>query len=88
MSKDAQINIQMESQLKDEAEKILKRLGVSISEAVNIFLRQVVLQKGFPFDVKIPNEETIRAFRETEHNKDGLPTYDSPEKLFAEMDKW
>jgi DNA-damage-inducible protein J len=88
MPKDAQINIQMEGQLKDEAEKILKRLGVSISEAVNIFLRQVVLQRGFPFDVKIPNEETIRAFKETERNKDGLPTYDSPEKLFAEMDKW
>ncbi len=88
MPKDAQINIQMEGQLKDEAEKILKRLGVSISEAVNIFLRQVVLQKGFPFDVKIPNEETIRAFRETERKKDELPTYDSPEKLFAEMDKW
>ncbi len=88
MPKDAQINIQMDGQLKDEAEKILKRLGVSISEAVNIFLRQVVLQKGFPFEVKIPNEETIRAFRETESKKDGLPTYDSPEKLFAEMDKW
>ncbi|MCI0697178.1 type II toxin-antitoxin system RelB/DinJ family antitoxin [candidate division KSB1 bacterium] len=88
MSKDAQINIQLESQLRDEAEKILKRLGVSISEAVNIFLRQVVLQNGFPFDVKIPNEETIRAFRQTESNKDGLKTYNSPEELFEEMDKW
>ncbi|MDZ7289023.1 MAG: type II toxin-antitoxin system RelB/DinJ family antitoxin [candidate division KSB1 bacterium] len=88
MPKETQINIQMESQLRDEAEKIFKRLGFSFSEAVNIFLRQVVRQKGFPFDVKIPNEETIRAFGETERNKDGLPTYDSPEKLFAEMDKW
>jgi len=88
MRKDAQINIRLEGRLRDDAERILKRLGVSISEAVNIFLSQVVLQKGFPFDVKIPNEETINALIQTERNKGNLPMYDSPEELSEEMDKW
>ncbi|MFQ5628560.1 MAG: type II toxin-antitoxin system RelB/DinJ family antitoxin [bacterium] len=88
MPKDAQINIRLEGRLREDAEKILKRLGVSISEAVNIFLSQVVLQKGFPFDVKIPNEKTINAFEQTERDKDKLKTYESAEELFEEMDKW
>ena len=88
MSKHVHVKVQLESQLKDDAEKILNSLGVSIGEAVAIFLNQVVLQKGFPFDVRIPNEETIRAFKETESNKDRLRTYDSPKELFEEMDKW
>ncbi|MGH7450210.1 MAG: type II toxin-antitoxin system RelB/DinJ family antitoxin [bacterium] len=88
MAKDTQINIRLESRLRDEAEKVLGNLGVSLGEAVKIFLSQVVLQKGFPFEVKIPNQETINAFEQTERRKDELKTYDSPEELFAEMDKW
>jgi len=49
---------------------------------------QINIQKGFPFDVKIPNRETVNAFRQTELDKDELNTYDSPEELFKEMDKW
>jgi DNA-damage-inducible protein J len=88
MSKDIQINIHLERQLRDEAEKVLGKLGVSLGEAVKIFLSQVVLQKGLPFEVKIPNQETIDAFKQTERDKDELTTYDSPEELFEEMDKW
>jgi len=88
MSKDAQITIRVKGRLRTDAEKILRQLGVSTNEAINIFLSQVVLQKGFPFAVKIPNQETINAFRQTERNKDKLKTYNSPEELFTEMDKW
>lgn len=88
MSKDIQINIRVESRLRDEAEKVFGKLGVSLGEAVKIFLSQVVLQKGFPFEAKIPNQETINAFRQTERDKDKLNTYDTPEELFKEMEKW
>jgi DNA-damage-inducible protein J len=88
MSKDIQINIRLESHLRDEAEKVLGKLGVSLGEAVKIFLNQVVLHNGFPFEIKIPNQETINAFKQTEHDKDKLKTYDSPKELFEEMDKW
>jgi len=88
MSKDAQITIRLKGRLRDDAEKILRQLGVSTNEAVTIFLSQVVLRKGLPFDVKIPNQETVKAFRQTERDKDKLKTYNSPEELFTEMDKW
>jgi len=88
MSKDAQITIRVKGRLRNDAEKILRQLGVSTNEAVNIFLCQVVLQKGFPFAVKIPNQKTINAFRQTELNKDKLKTYTSAEELFTEMDRW
>jgi len=88
MSKDTQITIRVKGRLRNDAEKILRRLGVSTNEAVNIFLSQVVLQKGFPFAGKIPNQKTINAFRQTERNKNHLKTYSSSEELFMEMDKW
>ena len=87
MSKDVQINIRLESRLRDEAEEILKKTGVSLGEAVKIFLSQVVLQKGLPFEVKIPNQETVQALEQTKRDKDKLKTYDSPEALFEEMEK-
>lgn len=56
MSKTTSIYTRVEPQLKEEAEKILSQLGIPMSNAINIFLRQVVLQKGLPFEVKIsPN---------------------------------
>jgi len=88
MSKEAQITVRVKGRLRNDAEKILRRLGVSTNEAVNIFLSQVALQKGFPFAVKIPNRKTINAFRQTELNKDKLKTYHSAKELFTEMDKW
>ena len=68
MSKGAQITIRVKGRLRNDAEKILRQLGFSTNEAVNIFLSQVVLQKGFPFAVKNPNRKTINAFRQTERN--------------------
>jgi len=88
MPKDVQINIQLESRLRDEAEAVLRKAGISLSEAVKIFLRQVVLQKGFPFEAQIPNQETIAAFKQTKRDKDRMKTYDSPKELFEEMGKW
>ena len=45
----------VEPDLKEKADNILARLGMSSSDAVNIFLSQVVLKNGLPFDVKIPD---------------------------------
>jgi len=52
----------VEPELKEKADAILARLGMSPSDAVNIFLSQVVLKEGLPFEVRIPRpakEEAI-----------------------------
>lgn len=47
-----------------EAKKILSQLGMNFTEAVNIFTNMVVLNRGLPFDVKIPNAETASVLKE------------------------
>jgi DNA-damage-inducible protein J len=56
--KDAVLNIRISSDVKDESAKILKELGLDHSKAINIFLHQVVMQNGIPFDVALTKDKT------------------------------
>jgi DNA-damage-inducible protein J len=64
MAKRASINVRIEPALKERAEQIFAVLGVSTSDAIGMFFRQVVLRRGMPFDLSIPNAETIAALEE------------------------
>ncbi len=46
---------------KKKPKKIYKQYGVSLSEAINMFLVQSVMERGLPFEMKIPNDETVAA---------------------------
>jgi DNA-damage-inducible protein J len=59
MSKTTNINVRLDPELKEQAELVLGHLGIPLSNAVNIFLKQVVIQRGIPFDVKLPSENPI-----------------------------
>lgn len=67
------VHIDLGGNLKVEAENVLKDMGLSLSEAVRIFLRQVIKEREIPFDVRysadIPNSETRRAISEVETGK-------------------
>lgn len=54
MAKTTNIYVRLEPGLKEQAELVLGKLGIPVSNAVNIFLKQVVMQRGIPFDVKLP----------------------------------
>jgi DNA-damage-inducible protein J len=69
MAKSAMIRARVEPGLKHEAEAVLDKLGMSPTEAITLFYRQVKLCRGLPFPVRIPNKETIRAIRETRARK-------------------
>ena len=64
MTKTDMIRARVEPKLKSDAEKILDSLGMTASDAIRIFYKQVVLRKGLPFDVMIPNAETRRAIED------------------------
>ncbi len=68
MAKTASLHIRVDEQSKAQAERVYKRLGMSVSEAVNIFLHKSILVGGIPFDVRYdtPNAETLAAFQEVE----------------------
>jgi DNA-damage-inducible protein J len=57
-------SIKLDVEVKSKAKEIFKELGITMGEAVNIFLSQVALHKGLPFEVKIPNEETKKAIED------------------------
>jgi addiction module RelB/DinJ family antitoxin len=53
------INVRTTPEVKKKVDKILKQLGITQTEAVNIFLNQIILYNGLPFPVKIPNSKEI-----------------------------
>jgi DNA-damage-inducible protein J len=62
-------NVYLDENIKEKAKEIYKRYGVSLSEAINMFLVQSVLERGLPFEMKIPNDETINAMNEIREGK-------------------
>ena len=62
-------NLYLNSEIKEKAKRILSHYGLSLSDAVNIFLAQVVLENGIPFKVRIPNKETLKVMEETVKGK-------------------
>lgn len=61
MAKSETIQVQVESGLRHEAERLFSTLGLSPSEAIALFYAQVTLHQGLPFSMKIPNAETREA---------------------------
>lgn len=84
MGKSAYITARIEPALKASAESVLQKLGVSTTDAITIFLRQVVMQRGFPFDVRIPNATTRKAIDELESGRG--KRYDTIDELLKSGD--
>ncbi len=64
MPKTATINVRVDEKVKARAEKVLGKIGISMSDTISLLLHQIALQKGIPFELKIPNAETQQAMRE------------------------
>jgi DNA-damage-inducible protein J len=84
VAKTAMITTRVDPDLKADAEKVLRKLGISTTEAINLFLSQVRLRRGLPFDVKIPNKTTLKAMKDAEEDRN-LSSYDSLDTFFDKM---
>jgi len=78
MSKAAVISARIDPDLKRSAEQIFKELGLTTTQAITLFYKQVELQRGLPFNVRIPNEVTLQALEEarTRQNLESFNTID------------
>ena len=85
MPKTEMIRARVEPDLKHEAEEIFAALGLSATEAIQLFYKQVSLHHGLPFEVRIPNADTLDAIRQAS-NKDDLSKYGSVKDLMVEID--
>jgi DNA-damage-inducible protein J len=70
MGKTSSIRARIEPDLKGKAEHIFQQLGLTTTQAITLFYKQVELKKGLPFDVVIPNEITLKTFSDTDAGLD------------------
>ena len=90
MEKTSNINIRIDDKLKKEAEKLCNDLGINMSSAINVFLKQSVREQKIPFEIRkeYPNYDTDMAIAETDSTDyNDSKTYDSVDELFKELDK-
>ena len=62
---------------------ILKNLGLNISTSIELFYRQVIAQKGLPFEMRVPTKETVKAIENSRQGKG--QTFASSEELFDNL---
>ncbi len=84
MNKSATIQARIDPKIKNNAKKILNKLNLSMSEAISIFLTQVSLNKGIPFEIKIPNQLTEETLRKSEEGLE-LHKVSDKKELFKEL---
>lgn len=98
MAKIATLSIRIEPKAKIRAEKIFAKLGISLSEAVNLFIHQSIIDRALPFQPRaerpeIPDDETVAALREIEQatadertGKRRSRKFKSAKELFADLE--
>ena len=59
MARTSAVFARVEPELKEQAESVLEQLGIPMSNAIGVFLRQVVLQRGIPFSMKLPRDNQL-----------------------------
>lgn len=92
MPKTATISMRVDPQVKDSAESIFSSLGMTLTEAINVFLHKSVMEGGLPFDVRQPRynaatEAAMREARDIMSGKIQAESYDSAAALFAALDE-
>ena len=87
MARTDTIHMRISPELKTEADSILSRLGISITDAIHLFLNQVILRSGLPFDVRLPTAkaETLALIERIEN---GTADMAGPFETFEEYKAW
>ena len=77
-------SLRLDAEAKKEAYAIFKAVGLKPTQAINLFLRQVALRGGLPFDIKVPNAETVESMQELKSGRG--KKYSSSDDLFKDLD--
>ena len=85
MTKTAKVQARIRPDLKEKAEEILSNLNINPTEAIRMFYTQILLHRGLPFEVKLPNAETQKTINDIEAGI-GLKRFDKFEDLVNELE--
>jgi DNA-damage-inducible protein J len=84
--KTAVVHARMEPQTKRAAEGVLHALGISPTEAIRIFYRQITLRRGLPFAVAVPNDRTVATLEKSRRGED-VQQFESLDAMFESWEK-
>lgn len=84
MAKDATVRARIDPDLKLEVERLFEELGISTTEAITLFYRQVKLRNGLPFELVVPNQTTEKVFRDTDADE-GLARFNDADEMFGQL---
>ena len=87
MAKTDTIHMRVSPEVKSEADSILSRLGITTTDAINMFLNQVILRGGLPFEVRLPTARAETLAR-IERIENGTAEMAGPFKTFEEYKAW
>lgn len=91
MAKTANINVRIDPETKAGAEKLFASFGITVTDAINIFLRKSIMEGGLPFEMKqlrynAATEAAMQEAREIINGNVSTKSYSSARELFAELD--
>ena len=69
MSKTAQVRVRLDPKLKEGATAILQNLGLTMSDAIALFMHQVVMHRGLPFAVKLPSDDVLESLQQAQRGE-------------------
>ncbi len=84
MPKTAVISARISPDLKRSAEQVFKELGLTTTQAITLFYKQVELERGLPFAVRVPNDVTVNALEEA-RTRQGLANFNTLDDLFEDL---
>ncbi len=82
---DATLSVRTDKKVKDQVGKILEKLGLNHSTAINIYYHQIIANQGIPFEIKIPNKTTVAAIGDSRKKKN-MKTFKTTDELFDDLD--
>jgi DNA-damage-inducible protein J len=88
MAATAMVHVRVDENIKAQAAETLAAMGLSVSDAVRVFLTRIAAEKELPFTLRVPNVETQTAMKEAEEiAKKHRLRFSSAEELFASLEK-
>ena len=89
MNKTDNIIVRVEPKLKSKAEKMLADLGLNMADAINIYLKQIVLTESIPFKIEKPhyNAETMKVISDARRGKNMSKVYDNADKMWEDIER-
>ncbi len=73
----------IDPEIKKQAESILNKLGLSVSRSFELFYRQIIAHHGLPFELRVPNEKTMKAIENSRQGKGNI--FSTPKELFDDL---